>query len=167
MEFSFRNGLGTIGAVGSPPLLSSVLACSDDCTEDTAAGGPWKLNQERFMRALISALAVAGVVAFALPAYAADENAPSVTAPNKPKAAGRAIEGDAVTAPNKPKAAGRAIEGDAVTAPNKAKTAGRAIDDGTVKSKPKKHSQAGRAVDADNKVKSGPKDQPGRAADKQ
>jgi hypothetical protein len=80
------------------------------------------------MRALISALVVAGVVGFALPAVADD----AVTAPNKPKAAGRAIDDGAVTAPNKPKAAGRAIDDGTVTAPNKPKTAGRAIDDGTV-----------------------------------
>ena len=135
------------------------------------------------MRALISALVVAGVVGFALPAVA-DE---PVTAPNKPKAAGRAIDDGAVTAPNKPKTAGRAIDDGTVTAPNKPKTAGRAIDDGTVKankpkqygrsiaaekqdpavkSKAKKHTEPGRAVDANGAVKSGPKDQPGRAADK-
>jgi hypothetical protein len=138
------------------------------------------------MRALISALVVAGVVGFALPAVA-DEG---VTAPNKPKAAGRAIDDGTVTAPNKPKTAGRAIDDGTVTAPNKPKTAGRAIDDGTVtapnkpkaagraisaekqdpavKSKAKKHSEPGRAADESKSgtVKSGPKDQPGRAADK-
>jgi hypothetical protein len=95
------------------------------------------------MRALISALVVAGVVGFALPAVA-DE---PVTAPNKPKAAGRAIDDGTVKA-------------------NKPKQYGRAVDDGTVKAKPKKHSEPGRAVDASGTVKSGPKDQPGRAADK-
>jgi hypothetical protein len=135
------------------------------------------------MRALISALVVAGVVGFALPAFADD----AVTAPNKPKAAGRSIDDGAVTAPNKPKTAGRAIDDGTVTAPNKPKTAGRAIDDGTVKAnkpkqygrsiaaekqdptvkaKAKKHTEPGRAVDASGTVKSGPKDQPGRAADK-
>ena len=149
----------------------------------TPAGGGGTSNQEKFMRALISALVVAGVVGFALPAVA-DEG---VTAPNKPKAAGRAIDDGSVTAPNKPKAAGRAIDDGSVTAPNKPKAAGRAIDDGsvkakpkkhtepgraadsgdgTVKAKPKKHADPGRAVDNSGAVKSGPKDQPGRAADK-
>ncbi len=81
----------------------------------TPAGGGGTSNQEKFMRALISALVVAGVVGFALPAVA-DEG---VTAPNKPKAAGRAIDDGTVTAPNKPKAAGRAIDDGTVTAPNK------------------------------------------------
>ena len=95
------------------------------------------------MRALISALAVAGVVAFALPAYA-DENAPPVTAPNKPKPAGRAIQGDTVTAPNKPKPAGRAAKNDTVTAPNKPKPAGRAADkkvDSSAKDQPSSTTQ--------------------------
>jgi len=117
------------------------------------------------MRALISALVVAGVVGFALPAVA-DEG---VTAPNKPKAAGRAIDDGSVTAPNKPKTAGRAIDDGTVKA-NKPKQYGRSIaaekQDPTVKSKAKKHTEPGRAVDASGTVKSGPKDQPGRAADK-
>jgi hypothetical protein len=89
-----------------------------------------------------------------------------VTAPNKPKAAGRAdrrrhrhrgkpkkfgreIDDGSVTAPNKPKAAGRAIDDGSVKA-DKPKKYGRAIDDGTVKAPNKqKH---GRAID-DNKVK--------------
>ena len=94
------------------------------------------------MRALISALVVAGVVGFALPAVADD----AVTAPNKPKAAGRAIdEGGAVTAPNKPKAAGRAIDDGTVKA-NKPAKYGRAADD-SVKGKPKKANEPGRAAD--------------------
>ena len=131
----------------------------------TPAGGGGTSNQEKFMRALISALVVAGVVGFALPAVA-DEG---VTAPNKPKAAGRAIDDGTVTAPNKPKTAGRAIDDGTVKA-NKPKQYGRSIaaekQDPTVKSKAKKHSEPGRAVDNSGTVKSGPKDQPGRAADK-
>ena len=115
------------------------------------------------MRALISALVVAGVVGFALPAVA-DEG---VTAPNKPKAAGRAIDDGAVTAPNKPKTAGRAIDDGTVTAPNKQKAAGRAIDDGTVTA-PNKPKTAGRAID-DGTVKANKQKQYGRsiAAEKQ
>jgi len=63
------------------------------------------------MRLLISALAAASILGFALASYAAEEGQ-TVTAPNKPKAAGRAAEKDqTVTAPNKPKPAGRAAEG--------------------------------------------------------
>jgi hypothetical protein len=115
------------------------------------------------MRALISALVVAGVVGFALPAVAQD----AVTAPNKPKPAGRAIDDGAVTAPNKPKAAGRAIDDGTVTAPNKPKTAGRAIDDGSVTA-PNKPKTAGRAID-DGTVKANKPKQYGRsiAAEKQ
>ena len=114
------------------------------------------------MRRLISALAVAGIVALAFPAYP-DENAPAVTAPNKPKPAGRAIQGDTVTAPNKPKPAGRAAQGDTVTAPNKPKPAGRAAQGDTVTA-PNKAKPAGRA--ADKKVESSAKDQPGSTAQK-
>src|SRR5215470_7570037 len=113
---------------GSPPLPGIVRGelLSDDRFWIPRQAAVEPQPRRNFMRALISALVVAGVVGFALPAVADD----AVTAPNKPKAAGRAIdEGGAVTAPNKPKAAGRAIdEGGAVTAPNKPKAAGRAIE---------------------------------------
>ena len=77
------------------------------------------------MRALISALVVAGVVGFALPAVADD----AVSAPNKPKPAGRAID-----------------DGSVKSKPKKHTDPGRAVDNsGTVKSGPK--DQPGRAAD--------------------
>ena len=95
------------------------------------------------MRLLISALAAAGVLGFSLASYAAEEPYPAkaaeggqtVTAPNKPKPAGRAADKDqTVTAPNKPKPAGRAADKDqTVTAPNKPKPAGRTAEAGQTK----------------------------------
>src|SRR5262249_17820993 len=58
---------------------------------------PWQAardtQQEKFMRALISALAVAVAVAFTLPAFAAD---PVKTDPNPGAKPGRAIDDGAV-----------------------------------------------------------------------
>jgi hypothetical protein len=114
------------------------------------------------MRTLISALAMAGVFAFSLAAYAADED--TVKAPNKPKI-GRAIDEGTVKSGGNLDKPGRAIDSDssagAVKAPNKPKI-GRAIDDGAVKSGPVE--KVGRAID-DGAVKSGPVDKPGRAID--
>jgi hypothetical protein len=167
VEFPFWERFEKI-RTGSPPLPGVVAAKELAMTAidmHTPAGGGGTSNQEKLMRALISALVVAGVVGFALPAVADD----AVMAPNKPKAAGRAIDdgGSTVTAPNKAKAAGRAIDdGTAVKAPNKEK-AGRAIDDGTVKA-PNKEKAAGRAID-DGTVKTNKPKQYGRsiAAEKQ
>jgi hypothetical protein len=109
------------------------------------------------MRLLISALAAASFLGFALASYAADEpypakpaeEGPKVTAPNKPKPAGRAADKDqTVTAPNKPKPAGRAANKDqTVTAPNKPKPAGRAANKDQTVSAPNKPKPAGRAAE--------------------
>ncbi len=84
------------------------------------------------MRALISALAVAGLVAIALPGYADDVK----TNPKPLNAPGRAIdEGGAVTTNPKPlNSPGRAADDTVKTDPAKAaKTPGRAADDTTTK----------------------------------
>ena len=103
------------------------------------------------MRVLISMLAAAGIIGFSLASHADD----AVTAPNKPKAAGRAIDdGAPVTAPNKPKAAGRAIDDGTVKA-DKPKKFGREIDNGTFGTeKPKKY---GREIDENGSVKTSKK----------
>jgi hypothetical protein len=94
---------------------------------------------EIFMRALISALAVAGLVAIALPGYADDVK----TNPKPLNAPGRAIdEGGAVTTNPKPlNSPGRAADDTVKTDPAKAaKTPGRAADD-TTTTKPAKKSK--------------------------
>jgi len=128
------------------------------------------------MRLLISAIAAAGIIGLSMSSYAADEN--TVTAPNKPKAAGRAIDDGTVTV-GKPKKFGREIDDGVVRAdkPKKfgreidegpfgterPKKYGRQIDDGSVKvsKKPKAH---GRTIEADNTVKTKlDPNKPGRA----
>jgi hypothetical protein len=128
------------------------------------------------MRVLICALAAAGIIGFSMSSYAADEN--TVTAPNKPKAAGRAIDDGTVTT-GKPKKFGREIDDGTVRAdkPKKfgreidngtfgterPKKYGRTIDDGSVKVS-KKTKEHGRAIEADNTVKTKlDPNKPGRA----
>ena len=96
------------------------------------------------MRALISALAVAGLFSLALPSYSADE---PYTAESKATKPGRAIEEGAVKS------------GGATDKP------GRAIEEGTVKSggatdKP------GRAVEEEVKTGGAKPEKPGRAVEK-
>ena len=110
------------------------------------------------MRVLICALAAAGIIGLSMTAHAADEN--TVTAPNKPKAAGRAIDDGTVTT-GKPKKFGREIDDGTVKA-NKPKKFGREIDNGVFGTeKPKKY---GRTIEADNTVKTKlDPNKPGRA----
>ena len=111
------------------------------------------------MRLLISAFAAAGIIAFSVTAYAADEK-PYTSQPKYQKP-GRAVDDNAVTAPNKPKAAGRAIDDGTVKA-NKPKKFGREIDNGPFGTeRPKKY---GRTIEADNTVKTKlDPNKPGRA----
>jgi hypothetical protein len=121
---------------GSPPLPGIEKGNSDDRTWIPRQAAVEPQTGEIFMRALISALVVAGVVGFSLPAFAQE-----VTAPNKPKPAGRAIdEGNTVkTDPanlNKP---GRAADDSVKTDSSKAVAKpGRAADETKSKSNKKK-----------------------------
>jgi hypothetical protein len=143
---------------GSPPLPGVVTSGNYDVRTRLprqAAVGP---KQETFMRTLISALAMAGVVAFSLAAYAADEPYTAKPAAQKP---GRAIDEDTVKSGGPSTKPGRAIEeGTTVKKAKKPKEHGRAIDDGSVKSGPV--DKPGRAIE-EGAVKSGPVDKPGRA----
>jgi hypothetical protein len=132
------------------------------------------------MRPFICAFAAAGIIGLSITSYAADEN--TVTAPNKPKAAGRAIDDGTVTV-GKPKKFGREIDDGVVRAdkPKKfgreidegpfgterPKKYGRQIDDGSVKVS-KKAKAHGRTIEADNSVKTKlDPNKPGRAVEEE
>jgi len=127
---SHRNGSKTMTAVNHPGRRRGTL------------------TGEIFMRALISALAVAGLVAIALPGYADDVK----TNPKPLNAPGRAIdEGGAVTTNPKPlNSPGRAADDSKDVKVGKPAPYGRAADDtskpatgtSTSKSKKKKKTQA-------------------------
>ena len=93
------------------------------------------------MRALISALMVAGAVAFSLPAFADDVK----TNPNPTAKPGRAIDDGAVKS-------------------GPVEKPGRAADD-TVKTDPTKLNKPGRAADDTVRTSKDPIAKPGRAAD--
>jgi len=134
---------------GSPPLPIVATATK---TTMTAVNHPGRRRGtstgEIFMRALISALAVAGLVAIALPSYADDVK----TNPKPLNAPGRAIdEGGAVTTNPKPlNSPGRAADDSKDVKVGKPAPYGRAADDtskpatgtSTSKSKKKKKTQA-------------------------
>jgi hypothetical protein len=94
----------------------------------------WDSQQEKFMRALISALAVAGAVAFALPAFADDVKTDPAKATAKP---GRAIDDGAVKSGPVEKP-GRAADDSAVKSGKDMTKPGRAADDTKAPAKKKK-----------------------------
>ena len=77
------------------------------------------------MRTLISALAAAGVLVFALPGYSADEPYTAKPGVEKP---GRAAEGEAVKQGGATAKPGRAVEGESVKEGGATKKPGRAAD---------------------------------------
>ena len=77
------------------------------------------------MRTLISALAAAGVLAFALPSYSAEQPYTAKPGVEKP---GRAAEGEAVKEGGPTKKAGRAAEGESVKEGGPTKKPGRAAN---------------------------------------
>jgi len=99
------------------------------------------------MRALISALAVAGLFSIALPSYSAED---PYTAESKAAKPGRAIEEGAVKSGGATDKPGRAIEEGAVKSGGATDKPGRAVEEESVKTggKPEK---PGRAVEKDNK----------------
>jgi hypothetical protein len=124
---------------GSPPLPIVVTETKKAMTAVNYPGRRRGTSTgEMFMRALISALAVAGLVAIALPSYAGDVTTDPAKAAAKP---GRAIDDPSVkTDPAKAAAKpGRAADDTVKTDPAKAaKTPGRAADDTTTTTKPAK-----------------------------
>jgi hypothetical protein len=124
-------------------------------------GGPQ--TGEIFMRALISALAVAGLVAIALPGYADDVKADPAKSAAKP---GRSIdEGSAVkTDPANLSKPGRAADDSVKTDKAPGIKPGRAADD-SVKTDKAPGTKPGRAADDSVKTDKAPGTKPGRAAD--
>jgi cytochrome c peroxidase len=108
----------------------------------------WTNDKEIYMRVLISALAAAGFLMFALPGYSADEVKSGGTS-TKPA---RAIDDGTVKSGGATDKPGRAIEEGSVKSGGASTKPGRAVEEGSVKSGGAS-TKPGRAVDGEKKAK--------------